>query len=129
MLGKRLLTAVIALPVFAGALLFLPQVLWALFLLPWIAIAAWEWATLARYTSAGRAAYTTLIVASGAGLFYVMPMFVATPARTHEWIYAASGIFWFVLAPLWLKTLWTSRNALVLGAAGWLALVPMWLAL
>ena len=56
MLGKRLLTVLIALPLFAGALMFLPQVAWGLFLLPFIAIAGWEWAALAKYGFAGRAA-------------------------------------------------------------------------
>jgi phosphatidate cytidylyltransferase len=129
MLGKRLLTIVVALPLFAGALMFLPQVAWALFLLPWIAIGAWEWGALANYSRALRAAYTTLVTASALGLFYIMPLLVMAPTRADVCVYMASAIFWVLLAPVWLKTLWTNRNPLVLGIAGWLALVPMWLAL
>jgi CDP-diglyceride synthetase len=46
MFMTRLLTVLVALPIFAGALLFLPRALWALFLLPVLGIASWEWAGL-----------------------------------------------------------------------------------
>jgi len=129
MLGKRLLTVAIALPLFAGALMFLPQFVWGLFLLPWLAIAGWEWSALANYGSGPRVAYAGFITISAAVLYYVMPSLVPAPTRIDVCIYAASAFFWFLLAPVWLKTLWTNRNGFVLGAAGWLALVPMWLAL
>jgi phosphatidate cytidylyltransferase len=129
MLAKRLLTAVIALPVFAGALIFLPQTLWAIFLLPWIGIGAWEWGGLAAYRRLTRIAYVAFIVASAAALFYVVPLFASVPTLVDVCIYVSSAVFWFIVAPLWLGTLWESRNAFVLGGAGWLALVPMWLAL
>ena len=129
MFGKRLLTAVIALPLFAGALIFLPQMLWALFLLPWIGLGAWEWAGLAAFSRGGRFAYVGLITASAAALYYVIPDIVAVPTFVDIFIYSVSAVFWFLIAPVWLGRLWANRNGVVLGAAGWIALVPMWLAL
>jgi len=129
MLGKRLLTAAIALPLFAGALMFLPQVLWGVFLLPFLAIAGWEWGALAGYGFGARAAYSALIALSAAALFYVLPSLLAAHTLVDVVVYGASGLFWLLVAPVWLKRLWTNRNPWVLGIAGWLALVPMWLAL
>lgn len=129
MLGKRLLTVFVALPLFTGALLFLPQVLWALFLLPALAIGSWEWGGLAGYGRAARRAYVLFVVLSAAALFYIATEVVAAPTLGDLWAYVASGVFWFAVAPFWLGTLWKTRNRFVLGAAGWLALVPMWLAL
>lgn len=129
MFGKRLITAVIALPLFAGALIFLPQILWAAFLLPWVALGAWEWGALAGYGRGVRLGYVTLIATSAVILYYFVPELVAVPTFVDVFVYAVSAVFWLLAAPLWLGTLWTSRNKFVLGAAGWIALVPMWLAL
>ena len=129
MLAKRLLTIVIALPLFAAALIFLPQDLWALFLLPALVIGGWEWAALAGYTRALRYAYAAMVALSGLALVYVVPGLVEAPTLADVIVYAASALFWLAVVPFWLGTLWTTRNPLVLGLAGWFALVPMWLAL
>ena len=60
MLMTRVATAVIALAVFAGALFFLPQGGWALFLLLVLGLGGWEWSALAGYTRGARIAYTEL---------------------------------------------------------------------
>jgi phosphatidate cytidylyltransferase len=125
MLMKRVLTAVIALAVFGGALFLLPQAAWAALLLVVLALGSWEWSALARYGQTARVAYTALLVVSGAGLFYASP----DPAATDVAVFSISVAFWLLIAPFWLVQRWTTRNALVLGAAGWIALVPMWLAL
>jgi phosphatidate cytidylyltransferase len=128
MFKTRALTVVVLLPVFAAALLFLPRALWALFLLPVLAIGSWEWAGLARYPSARRVVYSAILVTSALALFYVAPIFFDA-SDVDAAVFAFSCVFWFAAVPFWLGTRWVAPNALTLGVAGWIALVPMWLAL
>ena len=125
----RALTVLVALPVFAAALLLLPQWLWALFLLPGVFIAAWEWGGLAAYSGAARIAYASFVAACALALYYFAPLEPASGVPADVYCYAVSVAFWFGVAPFWLRGRWTARNPLLLGAVGWIALVPMWLAL
>ena len=129
MLLTRLLTIAVALPLFAAAVLLLPQDLWALFLLPGLIIASWEWGGLAGYGPVLRPSFAVVVPISAAALLYGAPAASQSPSLIDMCVYAASCIFWLAVAPLWLATRWPNRNPIVLGAAGWLALVPMWLAL
>ena len=128
MFMTRLLTVLVALPIFAGALLFLPSALWALFLLTVLGIASWEWAGLARYSHSMRIVYTAIALGSALMLFYVAPLYFES-SRIDLTVFAVSCIFWFAVAPWWLGMRWTARDGFTLGLAGWIALVPMWLAL
>jgi phosphatidate cytidylyltransferase len=119
----RALTVLIALPVFAAALILSPQWLWALLLLPALFIASGEWAALAGYGAAGRIAYSILNVLTALALFYLAPY------QLELATFAVSCAFWATVAPTWLARCWTLRNPLVLGIVGWIALTPMWLAL
>jgi phosphatidate cytidylyltransferase len=124
MFAKRLLTVAILLPVFAAALLFLPRTAWAFFLLPGLFIAAAEWIGLAgcstrpRYTYAGAVAISALAI-----------LFFAGDGAAEGWLFGAAAAFWLILAPAWLLGHWSIRQPVALGAVGWIALVPMWLAL
>lgn len=124
MFGKRLLTVAILLPVFAGALLFLPQTAWALFLLPGLAIAAAEWIGLAGSPAQVRYVYAGAVAVSGLAIF-----FLAAGTALEWWLFGAAAAFWIAVAPAWLSGHWSIRQPVLLGAVGWLALVPMWLAL
>jgi phosphatidate cytidylyltransferase len=121
MLLQRVVTAIIALAVFGAALFFLPQEAWAVLLLVVLALGAAEWTTLARIGGAARIAYIALILISSVALYFVPLLDV--------YVFALSVAFWLLAAPFWLLQRWTVRNGLVLGAAGWIAMVPMWLAL
>jgi phosphatidate cytidylyltransferase len=129
MLMTRVATAAIALALFAGALFFLPQGGWALFLLVVLGLSAWEWAALARYSRAASIAYTALLVLCAAALFYLTPLMTAAPASIDTAVFGLSCVFWIGVAPFWLGRLWRTRNPALLAVAGWIALVPMWLAL
>ena len=127
MFRTRLITVAVALPLFAAALLLLPQNFWALVLLPAVAIAGWEWGALAGYRAGTRSAYVAIVVVSALLLYLAADL--PGPAPVYVWAYALSAAFWVVVAPLWLRARWATRNALILGIAGWIALVPLWLAL
>jgi phosphatidate cytidylyltransferase len=124
MFAKRLLTVAILLPVFAAALLLLPRTLWALFLLPGLAIAAAEWIGLAGSVAPVRYAYAAAVALSALAI-----LFLAEGSQLEWWLFGAAAVFWICVAPAWLFGHWSIRQPLVLGTIGWIALVPMWLAL
>jgi phosphatidate cytidylyltransferase len=130
MLGARLLTIAVALPLFVAALLWLPPLLWALLLLIGLAIAASEWSALAGFSPRQRIAFLLAIAGSACALLIVAAVLpAAAAARLELWVYAISCMFWLGVAPFWLARRWATRDALVLALAGWIVLVPMWLAL
>jgi phosphatidate cytidylyltransferase len=119
----RALTVLVALPVFVAALLFSPQWLWALLLTPGLFVASWEWAALAGWPGVARAGYAASNALIALGLFYF-----ASP-QLELAVFALSCAFWIAIASAWLAMRWSVRHALGLGVVGWIALVPMWLAL
>jgi phosphatidate cytidylyltransferase len=124
----RALTVLIALPIFAAALILLPEWLWALFLVPILVIAGWEWAGLAAYRRAARLAYGAGVALAALAIYYLAPAGDGS-SKSELWVYGASLAFWTVVAPLWLRGHWKIRNAALLGVVGLVVLVPMWLAL
>lgn len=124
----RALTVLVALPIFAAALILLPEWLWALFLLPVLAIGGWEWAGLAAYGRVGRFVYGAAVAIAAIAIYYLVPAGAAA-AKSELWVYGASLLFWVVVAPLWLRGHWKLRDPVVLGVVGLVLLVPLWLAL
>lgn len=118
----RALTAVVALVVFVAALFLMPNWLWALFLLPGICIASWEWGALAAYSPTARFSFSAFNGLTALAFLYA-------PDRLEPWVFSLTCAFWVLVAPFWLGARWNVRNGFVLGVVGWIALVPMWLAL
>ena len=129
MFKTRFITAAIALPIFAAALFLLPRDLWALFVLVGLAIGAWEWAGLSRYSGAGRIVYAAIVSASAVAMYFVSGRLAESPGAIELGAYVVSCVFWFAVAPFWLGTRWTAPASGILAIVGWIALVPMWLAL
>jgi phosphatidate cytidylyltransferase len=125
----RTLTALALLLAVAAALVFLPQWLWALALLPVLFIASSEWAVLSGFGRSGRIVYVLVTLASALTLFLLAGGAAEDAGPAELWTYAASCAFWIAIAPFWLHGLWSVRVPLVLGLVGWIALVPLWLAL
>ena len=132
MFATRLITAAILLPLFIGALLWLPNKYWAAVLLPFLLAGSWEWAALAGYRRNGRFLFSGAVLLTAAlallasfeigslAAFYLPPDGV---------IYGVSALFWILLAPVWLREKWHLTQPLLLGLTGWIVLVPTWLAL
>lgn len=129
MFAARLLTAAALLTLFCGALLFLPNAYWSAFLLAGLAVASLEWAALAGYSQAGRWLFAGAVLASGLALWLLQFTGDGTPARLHFFVYWIAAGFWLLVAPGWLVAKWQVRNPFVTGIAGWIVLVPPWLAL
>ena len=127
MLATRIRTALIALPLFLGALFYLPKPGWMLFLLPWLLIGAWEWSALAQWRRVARVQYVLL---TGA-LCAVLWIFVIIPVRVgvEMAVYLVASGFWLAVAPWWLARGRRIQHSLALALTGWIVLLPMWLAM
>lgn len=132
MLTTRLITAAILLLLFVGALLGLPNPYWAAALLPLLLIASWEWANLAGYPRNGRRLFAGVILLTGLSVlfasFEIGGAAVFYPP-SDAIVYGVAVLFWMLLVPAWLRGKWRVTHPVVLGLAGWIVLMPMWLAL
>ncbi len=123
MLRARILTAGILLAGFLAALFWLPRTGWIVLVGALLAVAAWEWAGLARVGLLGRSLYAGAIAAAGiwAGWNVIVDL---GPIVGHSWLYIAATVFWVVLAPLWLWERPVFANSAVPLLAGVVVLVP-----
>lgn len=131
MFNARLVTALALLAVCIASLLFLPNRWWAALLLPLLAVAGWEWGALAGIRPAQRWLYVGFVLGSACVIGWVAEAnggIANRHARVETAVYGASTAFWMLLALPWLTRQWQVRSRLALGAAGWMVLVPAWLA-
>jgi len=130
MLGKRILTAVVLIPLVLAALFLLPPLGWGVASLAAIALAAGEWANLAGYRQPSWALFVAGIVLIGANLL-IGPWSGFGQGWPHGVVLAVCGLataFWLFVAPLWLKSHWKPRSPLPLAIAGWIVLIGAWVA-
>jgi phosphatidate cytidylyltransferase len=121
-LSQRLLTAAALIFVLVLALYYAPTLLWAAFVLLFMAVGAHEWAGLAKQGGSAALAYAAATVLL-AGVAYGLDM------ATSAWPYLPALVFWLVLAPLWLWRGWPAPHGVVALLLGWLLLLPTFLAL
>jgi phosphatidate cytidylyltransferase len=126
----RLATAVILLAVCIAGIFFLPNRWWTGLLLPALLVASWEWAALAGYSRPRRWAFAGMVVASAILIGFPVSDAVSRllPGNGVP-IYAAGVAFWVLIAVPWLAQGWRIRSAVAMAIAGWVVLVPAWLAL
>jgi phosphatidate cytidylyltransferase len=130
MLKQRLLTVAVVLPLFLALLFLAPNPVWgALSAVP-IAVGAFEWARLARFSSAGRALFVSFVAISCAVLLVLsiqIPHVTFDAVALYPLCFAAT-VFWVLLVPTSLRFHWKFSHSSVNTAVGWLILVPTWLA-
>lgn len=124
MLLTRLLTATVVLALFLGALFFLPPVAWMLCLLPLLLAGAREWAALAGFPNGASWIYAVVTTAAAVGL--AVPGVASAHVATL--LYGLAVVFWFLVAPWWLRRGWLVKGW-PLACVGWIVLLPTWLAL
>ena len=129
MLKQRILTAVILVPLLVAALFYLSIPWIALLFGVFIAVAAWEWATLSglRHVTA-RAAYVTCLLLFGVLGLKVLPF-------QHDLIVAflVTAALWWLWALVDLFSRSDTRKGMFTTLAGravggFLVLVPLWIA-
>jgi len=128
-LAIRVMTAAVLVPLVVWGVLALPTGAFGLGLALFVVAGAWEWADLAGYPVAGRAAYAAGVAAILAGAQALIP----DPAFTLAVLGLA--MLWWLVALLWVLRYQTGRsfpgldNMAVRAALGILVLVPAWTAM
>ena len=123
MLKERVLTAIVLAAVLLGVMLGLPPIATVWLLTVLVLVGAWEWAGfIGKCTPASRAVYTIAIaLALVACLYFYSPAFVG--------IVVTIAVAWWFVAFLWLCLAPGRVTPVTAALAGFLSLVPCWLAL
>jgi phosphatidate cytidylyltransferase len=127
-LATRILTAVVLIPAVLAALFLLPPLAWACVALAIIALGAVEWARLVGMSSAVRNAFVAAIVAIGVVLIYL--------ASAREWsdaivlaLCGVASLFWIFVAPPWVINRWPTQGRLAMAIVGLVVLLGAWMAI
>jgi phosphatidate cytidylyltransferase len=131
-LKQRVLTAIVLVPLLLAGMFFLPTLAWALLMSVPAVLGALEWSRLAGYRRGGSVLFT--IVVGGTCLGFIVlgalaPSLSARTAAASVMLYLLALMFWSIAAPVWLFRGWRVTQPLVLGATGWIVLMPAWLAI
>jgi phosphatidate cytidylyltransferase len=130
MLKQRVITAIILFALFLGALFGLPSVGWQALVLVVVWQGAVEWARLSGL--AGRAAtlYWLMTLALMAGMLWFDNSFaLQQQTMLHLVWYILAVLFWVFVVPAWLMVGWRPQNVWLMGAVGWVVLLPTGLAM
>ena len=122
MLRQRLLTVLIVLPAFLGALFWLSRPLWGAAMLVVVLLACNEWAKLASLHGIERILFTIAVLTG------CVIASLAQPMTSGRVLLAVGVAFWIGVAPLWLAGKLTATPGR-LAMAGWVVLVCAWYAL
>jgi phosphatidate cytidylyltransferase len=119
-LALRIVTAAALIAALLAALFLLPSTGLVALVALLVALAAFEWARLCQLGTAAASGYAVAMAVALLAAYY-----------TSLWqpAFALAGIFWIVVAPLWMWRGVTSAHANLLAAAGFVVLVPTGLAM
>ncbi|HXZ94074.1 MAG TPA: phosphatidate cytidylyltransferase [Burkholderiales bacterium] len=127
MLLARVATAALLLAVFLAANFLLARPHFAVLMTLVIAAAAYEWAKLCRLAGAAALAYSALV--GGLLVTLMLALLPGDGARgAANAVMIAAGLFWMVVAPVWLWRGVAAQPRALLAAAGIAVLVPAGLA-
>lgn len=125
MLRQRVITALVLVALLLGVMLGLPPVATAWLVTVLVLIGAWEWAAFAGAQSPlARIGYAAAVAAVVVVFHFA---YREDPALVRGVMTAA--VAWWLLAFLWVCLAPARVNRVAAGVAGFLALVPCWLAL
>ena len=125
MLKERVLTAIALAAVLLGVMLGLPPVATVWLLTVLVLIGAWEWAGFfGRKTPATRAAFTVAVA-----LALVACLYFYSSYPGFVFVVVTIAVAWWFIAFLWLCLAPERVTTVTAALAGFLSLVPCWLAL
>jgi phosphatidate cytidylyltransferase len=129
-LAQRIATALVLVPLVLAALFLLPPFGWALFALAFVAVAAHEWSRLAGYGSGGTWTLVAAVVAASLALLALPALGFARgwPGHVTAAVCGLAALFWLLVAPLWLANGWPMSRRVGTGLAGAIVLVGAWFA-
>ncbi len=120
----RVTTALLLLGGLLAALLLLDRLQLAMLLGAVVALAGYEWGRLAGLRRPTAGVYGVACAA----LFGLALIALHAAPRAQQGLFAASALFWILLAPAWMRGGLGRSGRALLGAAGILVLVPAGLA-
>ncbi len=130
LLKQRLLTVAAVLPPLLACIFLLPNFGWALLMTLPAALGALEWVKLAGYGRGARALFIAAVLSSCLLLIAVAaaPRSAALETNLATALFVLALLFWAIAVPVWLYNKWQVSHPLLLAVAGWIMLVPAWLA-
>ncbi len=131
MLSTRILTALLLIPAVLAALFLLPPRAWGMLSLLAIALAGDEWAQLASYRGVLRGLFIAGVLLIGGYLLW-LPMAGFARGWPDGVVLAVclpATLLWSLVVPYWLYTRSRVNSALGMAVLGWLMLIAAWLAL
>ena len=136
MLRTRSITAIVLVSAFLLALFNFPPIGWLAVSTLIAALAAWEWGALIGLGKWARVAFGVAIVLVSAFTAIASPGSVGIAQNSDpaaiafgRWLYYPSAAFWFVVAPIWMKSRWKIRSSALGVVVGLVVILPTWLAL
>lgn len=125
-LRSRVLTAASLLAVFVPAVLWAPTWLWMILIAGVVGVAAHEWARLSHFPALPARLYAALLTACALALPYVLG---TQWSIFQNALILLAAAFWLGVAPLWLLGRWHAEQAFLRAAVGVVLLLPTWAAL
>jgi len=130
MLSTRILTALVVIPLVLAALFLLPPLAWGLLTLAAAVVAGAEWANLVGYQK-----YAWLLFVAGVLLIGLNLLFSPASNFARGWpdgivlaVCAPATLFWLLVAPFWLRGHWKPTSRLGVAIVGWLVIIAAWVA-
>jgi len=131
MLGTRVLTAVVLVPLVLAALFMLSPLSWGAVSLVVVGIAAVEWANLAGYRRLPRVSFVVAILLFGA--LVLERLFGEGETVRNDGVVlvlcGAATAFWIFVVPPWLAFRWNPESRITMALTGWIALIGAWVGL
>ncbi len=129
-LARRVLTAVVLVPLVVFGVLALPSAYFGLLMAVFVLAGAWEWADLSGYPVPARAGYVTVLA-----LLLMAGAFVVDRRPAGTRLILSLGVLFWVAACVWVARYQSGRATplvearTALSITGVLVLVPAWVAL
>lgn len=130
MLRTRILTALIVLPLFLGALFWFPNWAWDLFTLGVVLVACNEWTAFCGFPEHQARVYRifTIVLCLLLAVAYVQTRIPGLMEQVGQVLFSLSAVLWIIVVPLWLWRGWKAPPPWVRGIVGWVVILPTWAA-
>lgn len=127
MLKLRVITALILVLLFLGALFFLPTVAWTVLVVVIVLQGAVEWANLAKLSGLRATLFWLVTLLLMCALAWLGA--AEQQAAAHLFVYAVSAFLWLIIVPTWLIASWKIERPMLMVLVGWAVLIPTGLAM
>lgn len=130
MLKQRVITASLLAILLLAALFQLPASGWAVLVGLVVLQGAWEWSKLAKMRGMQTAMYMGTMLLSFVAVIWIYENLQPQQISVLQLsIYGLSAVFWILIVPAWFKFGWKPQNLWLLGATGWIVLLPTGMAM